>query len=246
MNKLFTFLLFLPFFSVGQDHILSIEGGYSYSQIHPKFKTTGIVKPKNLYYGAINYEFHPENWFYFSLGARFDQKGFELGLEPVYKNEDGMVLPTDSNVFFNSNSSYLSIPIKFGFQFGKQFFGFFAGGVMPSFLVNTNLETTTLYFNFEEKSKAKSWDHIKYFDLPLIAEIGIGAELSEIVLLRVSASYTYSLMNQLIPYSNPTDLAQNSKVSPINYSGVHAGISLLFRLKKKETQKRLEKFTPSN
>jgi hypothetical protein len=245
MKKLCLLLSFISVLSFGQDHYIGFSGGYSYSSANILSGTSGTMDPQHMYFGGINYQFHPEKWFYINLGVRYDLKGFGLNNETVMNTMNDVSIATDTSANYNYQFHNVSVPFKLGFKLGGKVFFLMAVGVIPSYVVHANA-TTSLNYQGNEISTMNqtTWTNIKRFDLPVVGEIGFGAHLGENVLMTFTASYTQSFTKHLMPTTSYESGVQIESFKTVRHKGIHGELGLMFRLHKKK--KKLQKYNSSN
>jgi hypothetical protein len=245
MKKLITLLSLIPLLSFGQGHFFGFEGGYTYSGANILSGTSGNVVAKHMYYGALNYQFHAEKWFFFNLGVRYDRKGFDLNNERVIHEFNDIEYPTDTIGNYSHDFHTVGVPFKLGFKLGGKVFALISAGIIPSYTIIGNTRSTLSYNGTELYSDSQNnWTNMKNFELPWIGEIGFGAYLGENVLLTITASYTQSLTKHLLPTQAYENNAQVTNYRTVRFKGIHAGIGLHFKLTK--PKEKHSKYNPSN
>lgn len=245
MKRLCLLFSFVAVLCFGQDHYIGFTGGYSYSSANILSGTSGNTLPQHLYFGELNYQFHPESWFYFNIGLRYDRKGFQLNDEHVVRMVNDAENQSDTLGNYTYDFHKVGVPLKIGFKLGGKVFFQFAMGVIPSYSILSNASWTLNYQGTEiENASIGNWTNIKNFELPWIGEIGFGAHLGENVMLNFLAGYTQSLTKHLLPNQVVENNVVTTDFRTVRFKGIHASIGLYFRLHKK--QQKLQKFTPSS
>jgi hypothetical protein len=125
---------------------------------------------------------------------------FSLGLDAIYDvrkfSEPINFLNWDEPYNMTYKLSYMSLPLKAGYNFGRQLYGFVNIGAVPSFLLSGTVTAPKLFNSrgviSEEVQDLKA--STKRLDLSGLAEFGAGLKLSSIW-VYTSLTYQHGLIN---------------------------------------------------
>ncbi|SMO61723.1 Outer membrane protein beta-barrel domain-containing protein [Saccharicrinis carchari] len=138
--------------------------------------------------GGLSYDYPLKNVFYVGVELLYAQKGFKEDFN--FTNNIGEPLKEGTT---DSNYSYLSIPLKYGYTFGKKIRLNVNHAIVPSILISAKIKT----FSVEDLEMVtyRNTDLPDRIDLAILAEIGCNYKLNEQFLLCPSITYTHSVTN---------------------------------------------------
>lgn len=232
-----TIVLIFVLKSFSQINFIGIKGGldwmtadqpyqHSYSEIYKKYYRQGLT-------GGFTYEHVDENSFSFSTGILYNQRGYKYD-ERWYANNGGYVICYDSNgnligdkLRYDYRFSYLSIPIKIGFRFGKRLTCSIHAGLLPSLLIGTKKLWYSGNLDFVngtgQVDLVETNTSAKTLNLPGIGSIGSDYKLKERIWLTMDFSYQHDITR-----------INESKDKPIKLYGMTVNLGVKLALRKKE------------
>lgn len=200
-----------------QDKLIGFKCGLSLNNVNSK----NFLSDTNNRYGfvgGLTYDYPLKNDFYASVELLFAQKGFKDDF--MFTNESGEPLKEGTT---NFDYSYLSIPLKYGYSFGRKLRFNINVGLLPSILILAKIKT----FSLEEMKMVtfRNTDLPDRIDLAGLAEIGCNYALNEQFLLCPSITYTHSVTN----FTNKNYMAG----STVRHWGLAISVGLKYTLQNK-------------
>ena len=216
-------LIFLTTISIsvsGQNHFIGTKSGVSWTNINSDNFSRGS-DPRIGFSGGLSYELFLKK--HFSLGADiiYNQRGFSNTIN--FTDNNGNATGEKSTDKFNYD--YLSIPVKTGFTFGKNIYGFTNMGAIPSILVDAR--TIIPVVNSSGRTTGtQTFDvtsNVSKIDLGVLMEAGGGYKFNKYWLFT-SVTYQQSI----------TTISNSSYFSDtrMRHKGLTLSLGLKYRLKK--------------
>ena len=217
MNKILLTILTIASLNVsGQNHLLGVKGGVSWTNI----TATNFISDNHYRTGlaiGLTYDYIFKK--HFSTGADIIYNQFGFTNDLIFTDDLGN--PTGGKATIKFNYDYISIPLKVGFNYGKTVYGFANIGLTPSILVDAKTITPTIDFNWTiipgETYNVTS--KVNKFDIGGLVEIGGGYKFKDRYWLFTSFSYQHSFTT-----ITNSDYFANSKIR-------HYGMTLNLGLK---------------
>ncbi|HCS19479.1 MAG TPA: hypothetical protein DIW47_02765 [Bacteroidetes bacterium] len=190
----YTLLLFLTIATItvnGQNHFVGIQSGVNYTRVindhFPKNKVnfrTGLVI-------GITYDYQFKKNFSIGSGIIYNQRGYtrDIVFSPTYTGE-----PNDLIFIYKVNRDFISLPLKIGFNCGKELFAYGNIGLTPSVLVEAYDVHPKLDFNGNDLPERSVWnkDLVYKFDIGGLAEVGGGYKFTNHFWLYSSLLFQHS------------------------------------------------------
>ncbi len=171
----------------GQSKLIGFKSGLSLNNVNSE---NFLNKTNNRYgfLGGFTYDYPLKNNFYVGIELLYAQKGFKEDF--MITDSSGEPLKEGTTDF---NTSYLSIPMKYGYSFGNRLRLNVNVGIVPSILISAKIKTLSL----EEMKMVtyRNTDLPDRIDLAGLAEIGCNYKLNEQFILCPSIAYTHSFTN---------------------------------------------------
>ena len=184
------FLTVLSFSTLGQTNAIGIKAGLSWTNISFSHSIDGDFgidgNFEQCFLGGLTYDYKTK-------------KNISFGIELLYEKRkySGVETFVDPNtnpplLYLTGRYSYLSIPVKFGLNFGDKFFGYGNIGVVPAYLLQAIEGKTLIKQNgFVDYNNTNTSNK---FEIGGLLEIGCGYKLSKNILLisiiRFQKSFT--------------------------------------------------------
>jgi hypothetical protein len=185
MKKLLLVALTLVSLTGSAQQYIGLVGGINLTNMTSKNYSypTGIQKG---YSGGLTYTYMIRDHVAFGIGALYSQQGYSRTYEDYTYN--GQVIKF-------SDFSYLSVPIKFGLDYGKTVYGFLDIGLSPGLLLNADTRLQTIYYGTMNSDTKLT---MQAFAVSAFAEIGAGYKIKKKALFYISLSpqYTLSRLNK--------------------------------------------------
>lgn len=161
----------------------------------------------------VAYEYQINSWLQFGGDLIYSQEGFINGYQECCTGS-----PQTDDVKLIYKYNYLSLPIKFGVNYGNKIAVFFNLGVIPSYMIQSKiasiwLATDDLLDEFNEKQ------FVNEFDLGALIKIGANYKLGERYYISTAFAYKHGF----------TQIANSNNTSKIE--GTNYGLSLNLGLK---------------
>lgn len=204
---------------LGQKQLIGIRGGLNFTNFtsikgfENRLTRTGFV-------GGITYDLMLDEKFGIGIDFLYSQRGVTDKF--ILRNEIGVIGEENTEM----NYDYLSIPIKFGYEFGNKLKFIPKIGIVPAMALKAKITSPT-YNETGMFTGMETIDHIDYvskFDFGGMVEIGLERDISKNVVLCSSINIIHSLT----PFSN-SDYFDGNNMRHYGYS-VTAGLKYLINL----------------
>ena len=186
MKKIFfTLLVLFSISSFAQNHFLGLQFGLNSSRA---YGVSYVENDKNinLFAAGMTYNYQFKNNILLGSGLFYDSRGSinEISLT----NDEGIVLEI---VDMRSKFSYLSIPLKAGYQIGQKWSGFAYLGLVPSYLLKAESMFPGVNASDDdyEERVIDIMEGLNKFDLSAMIELGSNYQLNDKLALYISGSY---------------------------------------------------------
>ena len=196
--------LFLLFFIVasgslfGQSHFIGIQTGINTSSAFDAVQEELRFNAKP--FGGITYEFVSSRNFIFDSELLFYPIGFYIESQGTNEN---MTEVGSEQMFLSYN--YLSLPLKFGYKLGSDFYYSLKLGIAPSYLLEASHNISDDSSNKTMPSLLKksmlinpeianNEDKAGKFDIAALAEFGLGYEFKNRINLGLNIGFRQSLL----------------------------------------------------
>lgn len=209
-------LLSYPIFS--QDHFLGLKGGVNWTDI----QMTNLPKNNDFRQGihsGITYQYSLNKNYNIGVDFLYYQKGFSNKV--IFTDELGNSTGEESILRFNYD--YLSFPIKWGYEIGKKFSGFANLGIVPSYLISSNVITPEINEFLKEETHYTT-DKVNRFDLGAMIEMGAKYRILPHLLFTASFRYQHGITS-----ITNEDYYKNSE---IRHKGMRFSIGVMYALKR--------------
>jgi len=199
----------------------------------PKSCEIEIYPEKGLTAGIV-YEHEKKNSFLFSTGILYNQRGYNYDIK-WFANNGSYIIFYDSNGKLIGNKylcqyhySYLSIPVKAGFRFGKRLRTGIQAGLLPSIIAEARRSSFDGYWSDitgTGQIAPEGWNRTscRTLNLAAIASIDADSKLKEKVWLTMGFSYQHDITRMNWSYEKP-----------IRLYGVTLNLGMKFLLEKRK------------
>jgi hypothetical protein len=153
------------------------------------------TKNRVSYIRGLTYEYLINRSFSLNADLFYDLRGcyFET---PVY---DDLGNPTGTSGSTKEDFTYLSLPLKVGYNFGGKLYGYVNLGVIPAKLLRSTVTFPMGSLNGERSYN--NYSNYKKFDISALVELGGGYKIND----RIRLCTTFAFQNSLIPATLPED-----------------------------------------
>jgi len=196
--------------SKGQNHLIGFQSSINFSKVTTDLFNTPTHFRTGMAIG-ITYDYTFKKYFTIGSDIIYNQLGFSNDIIFI----DNLGFPTGYKATIKYNYDYIKLPIRFGFNYGKTFYGFVDIGLTPSFLVNAKTFIPTIvtdYITFP-KTSINMTKKVNLFDIGGAINIGGGYKFKERYWLYTSFGFQHSFMT----ISN-NDYYAKSKLIHYNYA----------------------------
>lgn len=191
MKKIFLVILTITSLSVaGQNYLIGWKGGANFTNVSYNNTLSSSQNNRVSFVRGFTYEYLLNK--HFSLGADllYDQRGWKIDI-PFY-NEFNIYVITVTN---KEDFTYLSLPLKAGYNFGGQLYGFINLGVIPARLLSCKV--TIPHENRDELFD--NYSNYRKYDIAGLAELGGGYKIKDKIRLFSSYTYQHSFITASLP-----------------------------------------------
>ncbi len=186
MKKLFiTLLVLFSVSSFAQNHFVGAQLGMNLSNVY------GTDYSKELEFlssfsAGLTYDFELKNNILLGSGLLYERKGSQSEL--IIIDDEGYSLGEYS---YKTRYSYLSLPLKTGYQIGQEWTGYFYLGLVPAYLLEAHNAAPTFYNNevSEGDKKTDITDIVNVFELSGLLELGSAYRLNSKWAIFINSSY---------------------------------------------------------
>ncbi len=141
MKNLFLWVPCLVALNVyGQNQYAGVTGGILLS--NNNIRNSQNLDDRSAFAGGLTYTFHFNERLTFGADRLYLQRGFRDDI--YFTDQSGYV---EEEKLFRFNFDYVAVPLKVGYNFGQQLYGFVNVGVMPSFLDQSVIKSETFDAN---------------------------------------------------------------------------------------------------
>lgn len=181
--------------AAGQNHLVGVKGGVNFTNITFKHHSDTDFR-----IGATvgaTYEYRFKNRLSVGADLMYDQRGYEMIMGFIMIDESGNEHYLNSFTY-RSYSDYVSLPLKFGFNFGNKFHGFINIGLIPSLLINAKVIRPLFDDDFnvlEEEHEYDASEGTRKFDIAGFAEIGAGYKFCGRYWIFASLAFQHSFIS---------------------------------------------------
>ena len=188
MKQITTLLIVLSTIPVfGQNHFIGLKGGINWTNtISTSF--IGNNEFRNGITAGVTYDYKFKKKFHLGLDLVYAEKGFKNDI--IFTDDTGDPIGEKSTSDFNYD--YLSLPIKGGFTVGNNFAGFLNLGIIPSWLIKSEMIIST---SDHDREAFDVTDNVTKFDFGGLIEIGMSYKFQERFLLFTSFTYQQSFIS---------------------------------------------------
>ncbi len=172
---------------ISQNHLLGLQGGFNLTSV--SFADFPGKVPRGGMVVGASYEFLTKKQFSLGVDILYAERGYKTGLP--FMDEFGEV--ADKNFKTSFNYDYLSIPVKLGFKFGNNLYGFMNLGGVPSLMIDA--KTIMPGFNGGENMEIDVKERVREIDLAAMIELGGGYKIKGAYWVFTSIAYQYSFTN---------------------------------------------------
>ena len=157
--------------AISQSHYLGLKGGVNWSnQSGDFFKKTESIQSISF---GLDYGFKFKSNLKIGGNILYSPTGFKIPLK--FTDEFGNPIDKDP-AYSKLHYSYLSIPLKIGYEYGNKGFVYGNIGIATSFLLNAKTSSPAINENFEETGRIEYdvTDNVAPIEFGGIIDIGFG------------------------------------------------------------------------
>lgn len=218
MKKLFiTLLVLFSFTSFAQNHFVGAQVGLNSSRAYGADHVKDD-KYYNSFSSGLHYNYKLENSIL--LGSALLYSCIGTISEDFYLNE---VFGQIKEVDVKSRLYYLEVPLKAGYQFGKNWSGFFYVGIVPAYLLKANHSKLELIRPgvYETDKFIDNTESLFRFSLSALFEVGSNYQVNERWGLFLLGRYEHGL----------TEVYKYAKKPYVKYFNFNISLGVKYALK---------------
>jgi hypothetical protein len=184
-------IVFILFSSVtfGQKHLIGIQGGLNLTNFTSKESDVN-TEMRIGFTGGFTYDLKLANKYRIGVDVLYAQQGFSDNF--IFTDNNGVFIGEEKT---EMNYDYLSLPIKFGCEFGNRIRLIPKIGIVPAILIKAEISSPTVDGSgmVTGKEIIDHQDYVSKFDFGGIVEFGIETDLSENIIFCSNLNYKHSL-----------------------------------------------------
>ena len=185
---IFSFIL-ISSVAFGQKHLIGIQGGLNLTHFTSK-EGFGDTQMRTGFIGGITYDLKLTEKYRIGVDILYSQQGATS--KYLFTNDEGVFTGEEKTEMYYD---YLSVPIKFGYEFGNSTRLIPKIGIVPAIAIKAGIMAPTVDGNgtVTGQETIDHMDNVSKFDFGGIVEFGIETDLSENLIFCSNLNYKHSL-----------------------------------------------------